>query len=173
MRFRSRVRTLGGLSIVVLAPIFLSCSDSTGPGLSSRYVLSTVDGSPLPYDLVNVVTTDGTGGRQTVLADTIQILNEQDFRRTGSVSTLSILNGATQITPYVMAGGYTLRDNMLAVQWIGYEPSPSGPIPTPFSESFSLEGSTLRIKRAVGPRCIDGTPQCADRPLVDFVYVAR
>jgi hypothetical protein len=174
MKLTSPVQTVIGASVLILAPFLLSCADSTGPSLLPLYQLNTVNGSPLPYDLVSVLPADGTPaivGRETLLADSIQILNGTDFRRAGSVSTPNLLNHTPEITPFALAGSYTLRADKLTLTWIAYPPTAPGP--SPVSESFVREGATLRIKRAVGPQCIDGTPQCADRPLVDFVYVAR
>jgi hypothetical protein len=173
MKLTSPVQTLIGASVLILAPFLLSCADSTGPSLLLLYQLDTVDGSPLPYDLVKYLSADSTTivGRETLLADSIQILNGADFRRAGSVSTPSFLNLPPDITPFALAGSYTLRADKLTLTWIAYPPTAPGP--SPVSESFVLEGATLRIKRAVGPQCISDTPQCADRPLVDFVYVAR
>jgi hypothetical protein len=168
----SRVSESGGLIIVAFA-LLLGCSDATAPNLAPRYVLATVDGSPLPYDLVNIAPNPsilGTGGRQTLLADTLQILNTTDFRRSGSVSTPNLLNQASEITWYVITGFYNVRGNTLTLEWTSYPPTTP---PSQASESFTVEGSTVRIKRAVGPRCMEGTSQCADRPLVDFVYVER
>jgi hypothetical protein len=123
---------------------------------------------------VSILSADGTSatvGRETLLADTIQILNGTDFSRGGSVSTPSFLNLPPTIITFAMAGSYSLRGDKLTLTWIAYPPTGAGP--SPVSESFVLEGATLTIKRPVGPQCIDGTPQCAERPPVDFVYAAR
>jgi len=173
MKLRSPVQTLIRASVLILAPFLLSCADSTGPSLLLLYQLDTVNGSPLPYDLVKLLSADSTAiiGRETLLADSIQILNGTDFRRDGSVSTPSFLNLPPNITPFSLAGSYTLRADKLTLTWMAYPPTAPGPISV--SESFVLEGASVRTKRAVGPQCVYDTPQCADRPLVDFVYVAR
>src|SRR3954463_8334198 len=115
-----------------MAALLLSCAGSTGPTLSSRYQLDTVDGSPLPYDLVSILSADGTSatvGRETLLADTIQILNGTDFSRGGSVSTPSFLNLPPTIITFGMAGSYSLRGDKLTLTWIAYPPTGEGPSP--------------------------------------------
>ena len=171
MRFTSPVQTLIGACALVAAPLFVSCRDSTEPLLWGRYLLRTVDGSPLPYETVNVLNADGTRVVQTLLADTIQILTNTDFRRSGSSSLVSPLFQTPEIAPFGMTGTYARHADTLTMGWLVYPPGPPGPYPV--TELLIMEGATLRTRRTVGPHCTDGTPQCSERRLVDYVYVAR
>jgi hypothetical protein len=158
---------MGMIAIALITiPFLTSCGDPTSPRLWPRYLLTSVDGAPLPYVLVDVMGADGTRFRRTQLADTIQILNETDYKRAGTMYD--------EFPPYPAGpvstgwrGTYSRRGDTLSLDLLIL--SPSNTITT-ISELFVVSSGKLRVQRQVGPHCTEGSAECAVTPLVDFVY---
>jgi hypothetical protein len=167
---KMRLRVLGSAVTLLAIPLLTSCGDPAGPRLWPRYLLTSVDGAPLPYVLVDVVGTDGTRFRQTQLADTIQILNETDFKRTGTFyDETPLFPPGPSSTSF--GGTYSRRGDTLSLDF--FILSQSTNTITTVSELFVVSSGKLRVKRQVGPHCTQGSVECAVTPFVDFVYAVH
>ena len=158
------------IAIALIAiPVLTSCGDPAGPRLWPRYVLTSVDGAPLPYALLDFLGADGTRSRRTQLADTIQILNETDFKRTSTYyDEFPLFPPGPFSTTF--GGTYSRRGDTLSLDFLVVSP-PNGI--TTISELFVVSSGKLRVKRQVGPHCTEGSVECAALPFVDFVYAAQ
>jgi hypothetical protein len=166
---KTRLHVLGRAVTLLVIPFLASCgNDPAGPRLWPRYVLTSIDGAPLPHALVDVLRGDGTRFRRSQLADSIEILNATDFRRTASFYD--------ELAPYppgpysaTVGGTYSLRGDTLSLnfqvvtQYDGI---------TTTSELFVVTSGGLRGARQVGPYCTQGSAECSTTPFVDFVYSA-
>jgi hypothetical protein len=166
---KTRLDVLGNAVTLLVIPLLTSCGDPGGPRLWPRYLLTSVDGAPLPYVLVDVVDSTGTRFRRTQVADTIQILNATDFRLTGTLYDEFPPYPAGPVSTF-LRGTYSRRGDTLSLDH--FILSQSNAITT-ISELFVVSSGKLRVKRQVGPHCTEGSVECAMTPLVDFVYAVH
>ncbi|MDP9279418.1 MAG: hypothetical protein M3P00_08355 [Gemmatimonadota bacterium] len=168
----TKMRSYLALSTVALLAITLlaSCSEPTGARLWRSYTLVSVDNTPLPYALVDILSDDGKRFRRVHLADTIQLLTETGYRRS-SVLYEEFPPLPSDTFPSSWEGTYSRRGDTLTLNLEIIQP-PSNVITT-VSEFYIVSRGTLRVKRQVGPHCTAGSVECYALPLVDFVYAGR
>ncbi|HKN65806.1 MAG TPA: hypothetical protein VJW73_05980 [Gemmatimonadaceae bacterium] len=134
----------------------------------ARYVLSTVNGSPVPYLLRDFTDDDGLRSMKWLLADTIQFLpdGQLSFSRTYRYREESAGSPADEWDYSGSLGGYFRQGaSKVAVAW-GYITVPTD---AQYSDTLRLRPYGLVRSDHLPPGCL----LCPIGPLVEYVYGRR